>query len=402
MNYFIAALLLSAYIQSGIASSPWTFGQRIAITGLPEKGVFHHLEGAGRKHLAVSDSMIAVAWEDNHRGDPQVYLSTKQKSDTLFIVPVQLSQGVEAYEPSIAALADDHFILAWEQDQSVYLKSLHKQQLGETIKLSKNLAEQVSLATFDHSIYAVWREQRQNRWSLWVAQLKMEQNGSVTLLSRRTIEPKEYTHPVLFPAIAANEVGVMVAWEDRESGHTTLKYSFSADQTRSFSEPQYLNEFFSGRNQYDKGSGVTRVSIAAFSGDEWIAAWMDKRRGSAGYGIYAAAGSDDSFGPNEKVHSEDGDKMPHYNPATAGNQAGKLAVAWDDFRQGTSDIWISSYNDDDEWRTDFTPASASGPAEQTQPAIALDEQNGLHLIWVERQSINAPTRLWYSHGDYRQ
>jgi hypothetical protein len=127
---------------------------------------------------------------------------------------------------------------------------------------------------------------------------------------------------------------------------------------------------------------------------------MDKRRGGAGYGIFAALGSDggENFGPNEKVHGEQGDRQPHYNPAVGGNLAGDFVVAWDDFRRGDSDIWLSHYNEDDEWSRDFSPPPASGAGEQSHPAVALDDRGGLHLLWIERADMDAPSRLWYSHG----
>ncbi|MCP4388961.1 MAG: hypothetical protein GY802_11745, partial [Gammaproteobacteria bacterium] len=124
------------------------------------------------------------------------------------------------------------------------------------------------------------------------------------------------------------------------------------------------------------------------------------RRSGLGYGIFAALGADAGaiFGPNEKVHGEQGDQQPHYNPAVSGNPTGDFVIAWDDFRRGDSDIWLSSYNEDDEWSQDFSPPPASGAAEQSHPAIAFDDLDGLHLLWMERGDMDAPSRLWYSHG----
>jgi hypothetical protein len=209
--------------------------------------------------------------------------------------------------------------------------------------------------------------------------------------------------PVLSPSLAVNAAGLCIAWEDRRAGHTRLLVSHSADAETAFGPVRNLNEFFSNRNQYDKGSGVTRVSLAAFGGDEIVAAWMDKRRGGAGYGIFAALGAQggDMFGPNEKVHGEPGDTLPHYNPATAGNAAGEFVVAWDDFRRGDSDVWMSAYGDNLEWGPDFSPPPASGAGEQSHPALALDAAGGLHLLWIEREQPDAPSRLWYSHGAAR-
>jgi hypothetical protein len=127
---------------------------------------------------------------------------------------------------------------------------------------------------------------------------------------------------------------------------------------------------------------------------------MDKRRGGHGYGIFAALGVEGGaeFWPGERVHSEDGDQNPHYNPSVAGNLVGEFVVAWDDFRRGDSDVWISSYNDDDEWSPDHSPAVASGKGEQSHPSITFDRMGRLHLLWVERSNPDAPSRLYYSQG----
>ena len=51
----------------------WQFDSRIAVTPEPARSTYHHLDGAGRRHIAVSGGMVAVTWEDDRSGDPQVY-----------------------------------------------------------------------------------------------------------------------------------------------------------------------------------------------------------------------------------------------------------------------------------------------------------------------------------------
>jgi hypothetical protein len=313
---------------------------------------------------------------------------------------VQASSGSEAYEPAIAALGDKRFVLAFEQDASVYARILTAQGPGEPLRLSHGEASHISIASFRDSVFASWRERDGGRWFVKVASLRGAEAHRLALVSLTSIESDGLETPVLFPSVAANAAGISVAWEDRRAGHTRLLVSHAENVATGFDEPQALNEFFSARNQYDQGSGVTRVSLASFGRDEVLAAWMDKRRGGFGYGIFAALGSEGGriFGPNEKVHGEQGDTQPHYNPATAGNAAGDFVVTWDDFRNGDSDVWISVYNSDLEWGQDYSPPVASGSGEQSHPSIALDEQHDLHLLWIERSELNGPTRLWYSLG----
>jgi hypothetical protein len=394
------ALCLGLALPGVQASERWIFDSRIAVTAEPVDGLFHHLEGAGRRHIAVSSGSVAVTWEDNRGRDPQVYVARKSNRQSGFSDALQVSYGGEAYEPAIASLPGDRYLLAWEQDGEVHARVLADAGLGLPARLASSEAGQVSVTSTGDRAYAIWRERRGGDWFVKVASLRSGGDNGLIVESITAVESRGLQSPVLYPAIAVNGAGLCIAWEDRRAGHTRLLFSHSSEAARSFAAPQHLNEFFSGRNQYDQGSGVTRVSLAAFAQDEYLAAWMDKRRGGLGYGIFAALGAGDGagFGPNEKVHSADGDGQPHYNPATAGNADGDFVVAWDDFRRGDADIWLSAHDREDEWSPDFNPPVAGGGGEQSHPSLALDEAGNLHLLWIERGHPDAPSRLWYSRG----
>ena len=404
MKLQFAGLWLVLIVFQSQASDRWIFDGKISVSGAAEDAVYHHLDGSGRKHIAVSRQSLAVVWEDNRSHSPQIYVALKSQTQGTFTKALQVSSGNEAYEPSIDALDDDRFALAFEQDTTVYARILTAEGLGEPTRLSQKAAGHVSITSDDGRLFASWREQDGDRWFVKVATLDIHKDNRLIIESLQSIETGGLETPVLFPAIAVNTAGLCVAWEDRRAGHTRLLVSHARTAGNPFSAPQSLNEFFSNRNEYDKGNGVTRVSLASFGEDEILAAWMDKRRGGNGYGIFAALASNagEIFGPNEKVHGEEGDNQPHYNPSTAGNQSGDFVIAWDDFRRADSDIWISAYNADLEWSDDHTPSVASGSGEQSHPSIALDEQGNLHLLWIERSQPDSPSRLWYSLGQLRQ
>ncbi|MDH3387674.1 MAG: hypothetical protein OEN02_07180 [Gammaproteobacteria bacterium] len=394
------ALCLGLAVPGAQAAGKWSFGAGIAVTDAPANGVYHHLDGAGRRHIAVSAQTVAVVWEDNRSADPQVYVARKTGQQKRFSPALPVSSGSAAFEPAITALPGDRFVIAWEQDGALHARVLDGNGLGAPLKLGAENASHATVASIGERIFAAWRERQGRTWFVRVAALRIADANRLQVESVTGVESAGVQTEVLFPAVAVNSAGLCIAWEDRRAGHTRLLYSHSPDGATDFGDPEHLNEFFSNRNQYDQGNGVTRVSMASFARDEIVAAWMDKRRGGSGYGIFAALGSAGGavFGPNEKVHGAQGDDQPHYNPATAGNPAGDFAVAWDDFRSGDSDIWISTYDEDDEWGPDFTAPPAHGAGEQSHPAIALDNEGALHLLWIERSEPNAPSRLWYSVG----
>jgi hypothetical protein len=404
MKYRIAGLCLALSVFQVQAARSWDFGSRISVSGPPIDAVFHHLDGAGRRHIAVSGEAVAVIWEDNRSKAPQIYATLKAPAQETFPAAQTVSSGNEAYEPAIAALSGNRFVLAYEQDAAVFARILTTQGLAEATRLSRAVASHASIASYDNRVFASWREQENGSWFVKIAALRITNLNRLEIESLQAVETEGLETPVLFPVIAVNSAGLCIAWEDRRAGHTRLLFSHAENAGQSFSAPQSLNEFFSNRNQYDRGNGVTRVALSSFGQDEILAAWMDKRRGSSGYGIFAALGTDAGamFGPNEKVHGVEGDTQPHYNPATAGNRAGDFAVAWDDFRRGDSDIWISAYRPDLEWGLDYAPPVASGSGEQSHPSVALDEQHNLHMLWIERSTLDGPSELWYSLGRTRQ
>ncbi len=398
--HVLSWILLLACCSSVFAADRWQFGSKIAVGAAPATGVFHHLEGAGRKHIAVSAGRVAIVWEDNSSGDPQVYLALKQPGQSQFSPPILVSAGAEAYEPAIAA-GKDGFVLAYEQDTQVYVRAWTEAGLSapQVISAAGMAAGHATVAALDQQAIVAWREQQQRSYRLRVAGLDLSA-GQISLRSLVSVEDEWLKTPVLMPSVTLQLGIVSIAWEDRRAGHTRLLTSMANALDLEFSAPGNLNEFYSNRNEYDKGNGVTRVALAPFAEDEVVAAWMDKRRGGNGYGIFAALGFDSgaSYGPNEKVHGAEGDELPHYNPAVAGNAAGDFIVVWDDFRNGDLDIWLSSYTDDGEWSKDFSPAVASGQGEQSHASVTIDNDGGLHLVWVDRADNLAPTRLWYSRG----
>ena len=378
-----------------LADGRWVFSERVAVPATSADGVFHHLEGAGRKHIALSGESVGITWEDNSPGSPQVFVAIKPAGAKPFIGPLQVSGGEEAWEPAIAGLGDQAFVVTWEQDARIHAAIVDETGVLTKAQVSSFPSGHASVAAYDGEAVFSWREQREGGWYIQVARADARDFSKLEAIS---VETTAVSKPMQMPSLAFGPAGIGIAWEDRREGHTRMLYSHSQNG-QAFTAPDSLNEFYSGRTEYDKGNGSTRVSIAGFAEDEIISAWMDKRRGG-GYGIFASLGSEGgaSYGPNEKVHGQQGDRDPHYNPSTAGNAEGDFAVAWDDYRRGDSDIWISYYDDFDEWGEDLGPAIAGGPGEQTHASIALDDNGDLHMLWMEKQDLFAPSRLWYSLG----
>jgi len=377
-------------------AAPWEFSAPLDIT--PEQpGVFHQLDSAGRKHIAVSGDTVAVVWEESRGGISQGYVAFKPLSANLFSLQ-RVSGGATAGVPVIAALGGGRFLLAWEQDGDLHARVAEAAALGAPVRLAQK-ASQPSLAVLDKKIVAVWSEEKAGYPRIRIAHLTLDGqhvsfDGAVQDVD--VAPPKAEQH---YPDVALTPVGVAVAWEDRRKGHTVLLHAFSKDGRR-FGKPKILNEQPPKRSEvYGKGRGAARVALVRHGKRGVVAMWLDKRNFLEGYDIYAGFARDGArFGRNEKVQDDFGNNISQWHAALAGDSRGRVAVVWDDDRDGTADLWLAWPEGAGQWSESQPVPVASGPGQQSSPAIAFNAAGSLHMIWVERETLETPTRLRYAVG----
>ncbi len=395
-------LSIGVFFTLPVAAGPWKFGPGIPVTQVKGERIYHHLDAAGRKHIALSGQSVAVVWEDNRGGSPQVYAAFKLLNAGRFINERQISQGRSAYNPVVLALGGNRFLIGWEQDGAVWLRVASPGQSGNSLRISSATAGQVMLAAAGKRIYAAWSERVDRYRRIMVLSVKVKKYAVHVNGKSRPVDAQLPIADQLYPTLAATRRGVVVAWEDRRHGHTRL-YTSYALHGYAFSKPRFLNEVGPSQNKYDRGSGVTRVVMTIAGKNRVVAAWMDKRaRITSGYDIYGATSLDGgrTFGKNEKIQDPFGDATFHAYPAIAGSAKGQVVVVWNDSRDDTHDIWFS-WKVGEAWSNDETVPLAAGEGEQIKPAVAMDAKGNLHVVWIEKDKPDGPTTLWYSYGQYQ-
>jgi hypothetical protein len=380
------------FFAGAVAAQPWRFGEPVPVTGAAGPGVFHHLESAGRRNLAVSGDRVAVIWEDNRGGTPAIHLAAKAIGADAFDPDLQISGGREAYEPALAPLGAGRFVMAWEEGGEV-LARVFAARPGPVLRLGEG--GQASLDVDDGRLFVVWAESRGPVSRIRAARLEATKQDALEVAQGCVVDPGLPEAGQLYPAVAGTRDGLLVAWEDRRWGHTAIMWAQGGGDC-GFSRPRVLNEVPPARDlPYGKGYGVARVALARFGPDAVAAVWEDKRDFLTGYDVFSAfsvAGR--GFGANHRVQDDFGGNSRQWHAAVAGHREGSLVAAWDDDRDGTSDLWLS-WREDDGWSDDLAVPGASGDGEQAHPAIALDIAGNLHVAWVARSELNGPTRLLY-------
>ena len=406
----VARWLAAALVGAVPCAAAVEFGERVAVTAAHGPKVHHHLASAGRRNIAAGGGVVAVTWEDDRSGIPEVYLAFRDDDGRAFGTEHRVSAGGEAFAPAIAAIGDGRVLVAWEEGERVWLRSASRSGLGPVQDIDENRARQVTLDAAMGRAHAAWVRMGPAGPVVHHARITLDgEAGSPCIVDAVPVGPGDERVFQAYPALTVLDDGAaVIVWEDRRFGHTRLLQT-RRDAGGRFGEPRSINTFNAppaeGTAVPRLGSGVMRPVIAR--ADRVVVAWLDKRNPGGGYAIWGATSRNGgrSFEADEKIQDDSGGSqaVPHWNVAASGHPDGTVVVAWDDAREAwsdpeeTGDVFYS-WNSGGRWSGDRPAPVAAGPGRQAQPSVALDETGVLHLLWTEQATLSGPTRLWYASG----
>jgi hypothetical protein len=404
----LAPFALIAGLPMAALANPWSFDDPVDVTAATGERVFHHLESAGRRNIAVAGDAVGVAWEDDRDGTPRVYLARKDIAAGAFGDEVRVSGEGEAFEPTLVALDARRFALAWEEDGRVRARVIEGARLGPLFTVDRDEAVQASLATADGRLLLLAAERDGRFPRIVLHELQVDDDLNLRPVSRCPVDKAAPVDEQLYPAAAVQAGHLVVSWEDRRPGHTIIMAATSRlDAVCTFSPAERISwrDRKGGDGSgpmrsmpYGKGHGVSRVALAAYGEASVFAVWADKRNFREGYDIWGAPWSvATGFGENERVQDDFGGVAQQWHPSVAGHPDGTVVVAWDDERDGNPSV-VMSWREDGAWSDDVVLPGAGGPGDQAHPSVVLDAAGNLHAAWVEREETGGPTRLRYAFG----
>jgi hypothetical protein len=372
----------------------WSYSPVMTVNKLDQARTFQHLESSGNRAIAISQSEIAVTWEDNRSGKPEVYVAFKPQEATHFGAALRVSDPGPAYEPAITGLLDGRFVVAWEAKDRVWARIVSPRELGPVQSLAQTQSRQATLSSAKTDrFWLAWAQQASGHYQI-VAGPASVQGDRIQPISVKPVDPAPPKQDQLYPTIALTHDGVVIGWEDRRYGHTRLFTAFAPSGSQAFSPLHPLNELKPARsNIYGLGTGAMRVVLASDGGQHIIGSWLDKRDFADGYDVYAAFSHDSgrNFGRNEKVEDMLGANQAQWHAVTAMDHQGHTVVAWDDQRDGSPDVWLSWYTPSG-WSDDDSPKGANGNGSQSHPSMVFDRKGRLHLVFLDRNAGRSAIR----------
>ena len=129
-------------------------------------------------------------------------------------------------------------------------------------------------------------------------------------------------------------------------------------------------------------------SIAVDRNGTVYAVWEDKRKGD--WDIYFAKSEDEGLtwtDPNIRINN-DGSNKSQSLPAIAVDSKGNTYIVWQDERNGDSDIYFTKSEDYGDTWTDPNVKISNGSGSQGDPAIALDLEGVIYVVWEDTRYGN--------------
>ena len=391
-------LFVCLFISCVVNAKPLEFTTPLKVTSV-EKNRFIHLDSGGRRLIAASDDTVAVVWEDNHSGQPTIYIAYLLPESREFTPALIISGKTAAYEPVIIGLEGKRFLVGWEESDRVWLRVMEPgKEKTKSIAAAEIPSRHINLAAMPNGkAAAVWVSTKGKNVTIQYSSLQIKKQH-ITLTKPMPVDRSKDRKAQLYPVVELTNQGSVVLWEDRRQGATRILSAF-APQYKSFDQYQFVNEFTpSPSPDLGRGTGAMRATLASDKNTIVAAAWMDKRNWRSGYDVFADISTDggNTFNKDEIVQDMFAENVPQWHATiTMHNQKNIIAVAWDDTRNDNPDIFYS-LRANGEWSEDYELPGAAETGAQTHPSIVFDDNGKLHAIWLD--NANKQKRLLYTRS----
>ncbi len=234
----------------------------------------------------------------------------------------------------------------------------------------------VMCVTPSSKVYVVWVDDRDGTSSVWLN--RSLDGGSSWLASAVKVNRGEGAAEA--PDLACTDQGVFVVWEDDRDGELEnhqIYFNYSLDDGTSFADEDTLLE--------GDVEGLTMSlgpQIVAVKGDLYVS-WFDSLGGA--YDIYVASSGDNgqSWRDAVRVDSDAIGEAHSAWPQLAATEFGDVYVAWEDARNGKTDIYFARSDNAgtsflDNVRLDVGDVPGGGYS--FNPRMAVDGDN-IYVVW---------------------
>jgi hypothetical protein len=341
--------------------------------------------------VADSAGNIWVTWESGTAGSRDIYVGKLTSGADNFDSSIRLTESsFDQCNPAIAVGSDDKLYVVWQDNRrgnwdiyaSVSADGI-TWSTGTLVVDSNNNEVNPAVAIDNRSpnrAYVVWQDDRNGNQDIYIAA------SSNSFLTAAVSQITSNSSDQIEPAIAiGSSNAVYVIWTDNRGGSSDI-YG-AASNYGSWTNVPIVNN----------ASNQTKPAIAVESAEAKLhILWVDGRSGNQD--IYYAT-SDGLPGSPLSGSSiiDDTSAAKQSEPVIITNGSSKVFACWQDERNvaangGDTDLYMAELTSDS--RTNILVGDDGTNSNQSEPAIGVGEYGHPYLVWAYGRSAN--TEIYYA------
>lgn len=321
--------------------------------------------------------VLHLIFFDQRDGNREIYYKRSTNGGTSWGPDVRLTNNAAISHFPAIAVSGAVVHVVWEEyrdgNGEIYYKrsSDAGASWGADTRLTNNSAKSLSpsVAVFDDLVHLTWFDQRDGNDEIYY---KRSDDGGLSwgLDTRLTND----SFPSIYPAIAASEAGIHLAWEEHRHGNGEIYYKRSIDGGATWGIDTRLT---------NNNAQSFSPSIAT-SGEDVNIAWFDQRDGNDEIYDKHSTDAGSNWGSDKRV-TMDADVSNYPSVSVSGSS---VHLAWFDERDGNTEIYYNLSTDRGAtWGTDIR--LTNDVARSTDPCLAVAGSN-VHVVWTDARDDIPP------------
>ncbi|UCE37261.1 MAG: hypothetical protein JSW00_17580 [Thermoplasmata archaeon] len=335
---------------------------------------------------------IYLAWADERNGDSDIYFASSTDGGNSFSPNKKVSDdtvNMIQLHPSIAIDGADNIYIAWWDYRHGFFGDIYFAKStdgGNSFSANKKVNDDVMNAAQDKpsiavdglgNIYIAWGDNRSGNYDIYLA---TSTDGGNSFSVNKKVNDDVIGAKQKYPSIVADSAGnIYITWMDDRSGNYDIYFARSTDGGNTFSTNKKVNDDSGDNRQTDPCVTVDTL-------DNIYIAWRDGRNGN--YDIYFTRTTDggNTFSINKKVNDDAGNNDQR-DPCIAVDRVGNIYIAFRDDRNGDYDIYFAKSTDGG---NTFSPNKRVnddiGSNIQLSPSIGVDDGGYIYIAWEDRRN----------------
>ncbi len=340
--------------------------------------------------VTVRDSKgdIWAAWHAGVTGSRDIYIGKLKAEAEYFGSSVQLTSDAAECNPVIAAGSDDTLYVAWQDNRrgnwDIYVSTSN--DWSAEIRVTDSNDNQINPAivvdsSLPNNAYIVWEDDRNGNQDIYVAK---SSDGFVTkTVSQITSDSSDQVEPAI--AVDSDNT-IYVVWTDTNSGKNDI---YGAASNGSWANIPVVTE--------EESQSSPAIATEAV-GSILHLVWVDDRTTAGDDDIFYAktTGGLTPLTGSSIIDDDTGaDQISPVIITTGTGDDVKVFTCWRDERNADADLYLAEISSEGDYGANVFVGDEGTNSDQSEPAIGIDGHGHPYLVWT-----NERTDICYAGSTY--